>query len=158
MHEPLKDITYIRKKMFFNFLGANFLVPKSSHQLEKQPVLGPTHGFSTSFLGATHNSICLRTYVIWRFISTPTPIFQERHEDFSENYLPHLVSTTCKLTPFQMQLESMLNSLYQRQPSRGVLRKMCSENMHAPNFIYRRTPMPKCNLLNSPFDMGVLLL
>ena len=143
MHEPLKDITYIRKKIFFNFLGANFLVPKSSHQLEKQPVLGPTHGFSTSFLGATHNSICLRTYVIC---------------NFSENYLPHLVSTTCKLTPFQMQLESMLNSLYQRQPSRGVLRKMCSENMHAPNFIYRRTPMPKCNLLNSPFDMGVLLL
>ena len=158
MHEPLKDITYIRKKMFFNFLGANFLVPKSSHQLEKQPVLGPTHGFSTSFLGATHNSICLRKYVIWRFISTPTPIFQERHEDFSENRLPHLVSTTCKLTPFQMQLESVLTSLYQRQPSRGVLWKMCSENMHSPNFIYRRTPMSKCNLLNSPFDMGVLLL
>ena len=33
---------------------------------------------------------------------------------------------------------------------------MCSENMHAANFIYRGTPMPKCNLLNSHFDMGVL--
>ena len=30
----------------------------------------------------------------------------------------------------------------QKQPSRGVLRKMCSENMQQ---IYRRTPMPKCD-------------
>ena len=87
----------------------------------------------------------------------PLPPFQEHHEHFYENFLPHLVSMTCKLTPFQIQLESMLNSLYQMQPSRGVLRKMCFENMHAANFICRRTPMPKCNLLNSRFDMGVLL-
>ena len=89
---------------------------KSSHQLEKQPVLGPIHflSFSTSFLGATHNSICLQKYVIWRFISTSPPIFQERHENFYKIFLPHLVSTTCKLTPFQMQLESVLNSLYQK--------------------------------------------
>ena len=56
-----------------------------------------------------------------------------------------------------MQIESVLISLYQKQPSRGVLSKKCSENMHAANFVYRRTPMPKCNLLNSHFDMGVLL-
>ena len=31
----------------------------------------------------------------------------------------------------------------QKQPSRGVLRKRCSENMQQ---IYRRTPMPKCDL------------
>ena len=30
----------------------------------------------------------------------------------------------------------------QKPPSRGVLRKRCSENMQQ---IYRRTPMPKCN-------------
>ena len=30
----------------------------------------------------------------------------------------------------------------QKQPSRGVLRKMCSENMQQ---VYRRTPMPKCD-------------
>ena len=53
-----------------------------------------------------------------------------------------------------MQLESVLNSLYQKQPSRGVLRKMWSENMHAANVIYRRTPMPKCNLLNSHFGFS----
>ena len=28
----------------------------------------------------------------------------------------------------------------QKQPSRGVLKKKCSENMHQ---IYRRTPMPR---------------
>ena len=56
-----------------------------------------------------------------------------------------------------MQLESVQHSLYQKQPSRGVLRKMGSEDMHAVNFIYRRAPMPKCNLLNSQFDMGVPL-
>ena len=30
----------------------------------------------------------------------------------------------------------------QKQPSRGVLKKRCSENMQQ---IYMRTPMPKCN-------------
>ena len=82
----------------------------------------------------------------------PLPPFGERHENFYENFLPHLVSTTCKLTRFQMQLESVLNSLYQKQQSRDVLRKMCSENMHAANFIYRITHTPKCNLLNSHCD------
>ena len=48
-------------------------------------------------------------------------------------------------------------SVYHKQPSRGVLRKMCSENMQAANFVYRRTPMPECNLLNSHYNMGVLL-
>ena len=31
----------------------------------------------------------------------------------------------------------------QKQPSRGVLRKRCSENMQQ---IYRRAPMPKCDI------------
>ena len=31
----------------------------------------------------------------------------------------------------------------QKQPSRGVLKKRCSENMQK---IYRKTPMPKCDL------------
>ena len=57
-----------------------------------------------------------------------------------------------------VQRESALNSLYQtgcpKQPSRGVFRKMCSENTQQ---IYRRTPMLKCDLLNSHFDMGVFL-
>ena len=56
-----------------------------------------------------------------------------------------------------MQLEGVQHSLYQKQASRGVLRKMISENMHAVNFIYRRAPKPKCNILNSQFDMGVPL-
>ena len=43
----------------------------------------------------------------------------------------------------------------QNQPSRGVLRKSCSENMQE---IYRRTPMPsKATLLKSHFGMVVLL-
>ena len=32
--------------------------------------------------------------------------------------------------------------IYSVEPSRGVLRKRCSENMHQ---IYRRTPMSKCD-------------
>ena len=38
-------------------------------------------------------------------------------------------------------LKSSLNSI-QKQPSGGVLRKRCSENIHQ---IYRRTTMPKCD-------------
>ena len=61
-----------------------------------------------------------------------------------------------------MKIESFSNAtrkcvVNQKQSYRGVLRKTCSENMHAANFIHRRTPMPKSNLLNSHFDMGVPL-
>ena len=51
----------------------------------------------------------------------------------------------------------------QKELSRGVLRKTCSENMQQ---IYRRTPMPKCDfskvaleltLLKSHSGMGVIL-
>ena len=41
MHEPLKNRTFQGKKLLFNFLGANFLAPKSGHRHKKQPVLGP---------------------------------------------------------------------------------------------------------------------
>ena len=41
----------------------------------------------------------------------------------------------------------------QKQPSRGVLKKRCSENMQQ---IYRRTPMPKCNLLLCNFIEVIL--
>ena len=41
MHEPLKNRTYLGKKLPFHFLGADFLAPKSSHRCENQPVLGP---------------------------------------------------------------------------------------------------------------------
>ena len=43
MHEPLKNRTYFGKKMFLNFLGANFLAPESGQRYEKQPLLGPSH-------------------------------------------------------------------------------------------------------------------
>ena len=40
MHEPLKHRTYLGKKLFFNFFGADFFAPKSSQRREKQPALG----------------------------------------------------------------------------------------------------------------------
>ena len=41
-----------------------------------------------------------------------------------------------------------------KQPSRGGLRKRCSENMQQ---IYRRTPMLKCEFNKLHFGMGVRL-
>ena len=41
MHESLKNRTYLRKKLFFNFFGASFHVLKSAHRREKQPILWP---------------------------------------------------------------------------------------------------------------------
>ena len=38
MYELLNR-TYLGKKLFFNFLGADFVAPKSGHRREKQPVL-----------------------------------------------------------------------------------------------------------------------
>ena len=43
-------------------------------------------------------------------------------------------------------------SIVQKQPSRGVLRKRCYENMQQ---IYKRTPMPKCDF-NKVALQGVL--
>ena len=49
MHEPLKNRNYVGKKIFLGGEGgADFLAPKSSHQHEKQPVLGP------GYFGSTH--------------------------------------------------------------------------------------------------------
>ena len=41
MHEPLKNRIYIGKKFSFNFLGSDFVAPKSGHRREKQTVLEP---------------------------------------------------------------------------------------------------------------------
>ena len=46
MHEPLKNITYLRKKLLFNFLGADFLTSKGGQRHEKQPLLGPAGIFN----------------------------------------------------------------------------------------------------------------
>ena len=46
------------------------------------------------------------------------------------------------------------DGIQQKQPSRGVLRKRCSENMQQ---IYRRTPMSKCEFNKLHFGMGALL-
>ena len=46
---------------------------------------------------------------------------------------------------------SFLKFHFQKQPSRGVLRKRCSENMRQ---IYRRTPMPKCNFIEITLRYG----
>ena len=47
-----------------------------------------------------------------------------------------------KLAIFHDYHKCMVPYKTQRQPSRGVLRKRCSENVQQ---IYRRTPMPKCD-------------
>ena len=41
MHEPLKNRTYLEKKIIFQFLGAGFVAPKSGQRREKQRVLEP---------------------------------------------------------------------------------------------------------------------
>ena len=44
--------------------------------------------------------------------------------------------------------------IQQKQPSQGVARKRCSENMQQ---IHKRTPMSKCEFNKLRFGMGVLL-
>ena len=107
----------------------------------------------TSFLRGTCNSICSWKNVM-TFYFYPYPPFRN---------IKIFMKILCLSFSFHdMKIDSfsnasVLNSLYQKQLFRGVLREMFSENMHAANFIYRRTPIPKCNLLNSHFDMDFLL-
>ena len=79
----------------------------------------------------------------WRFATTTIPLSRTSWKFLWKFFASYLVSTICKLTPFQMQLESALNILYQKQPSASVLRKMCSENMYAANFTYKKTHILK---------------
>ena len=57
-----------------------------------------------------------------------------------------LLSITSAKTRRKMQLNRLqtanIKLFFQKQPSSGVLRKRCSENMRQ---IYRRTPMPRCD-------------
>ena len=57
-------------------------------------------------------------------------------------YTSEKINTPQKTKRIKKQPYLHLSSLRQKQPSRGVLRKRCSENMLQ---IYRRTPMPKCD-------------
>ena len=45
----------------------------------------------------------------------------------------------------KLKLAKKSSKKAQKQPSRAVLRKSCSENMQQT---YRRTPMPKCDSNN----------
>ena len=58
-------------------------------------------------------------------------------------YLPE--RARCEYTLFHTPLCG-IPSCVQKQSSRGVLRKRCSENMQQ---IYRRAPMPKCYLMKA---------
>ena len=49
------------------------------------------------------------------FYFYPYPPFKNFMKILWNFLVSHLVSTTCKLTSFQMQLESVLSSLYQKQ-------------------------------------------
>ena len=94
-----------------------------------------TCGFSTSFLGTTRNLICSQKNVM-TFYFYPYPPFQARHENFYENFLPHLVFTKWKLTPFEMQLESVLNSLYIRSNRPQVFFGKCVLKICMQQFLY----------------------
>ena len=60
VHEPLKNIELIlAKNLFLNFLGANFAVPKSGHQCEKQPALGLVYWITVQGLTRTLQIITL---------------------------------------------------------------------------------------------------
>ena len=44
-----------RKKLFFNFLDTDFLMPKIGHQREKQPLLGPVYVYMHKYIYKTIN-------------------------------------------------------------------------------------------------------
>ena len=77
-----------------------------------------------------------RFYMVW--------VFTERHFRRDLSYLIVYLSTINSLSVcllFCYHLMFLMSSA-QKQTSRGVLRKRCSENIQQ---IYRRTPMPKCD-------------
>ena len=63
----LERIEFILEKKILNFLGAVFLMPKSSHWPEKQPVLGPA--FSLPLLQKLTPRKLKPWFVLWSFSS-----------------------------------------------------------------------------------------
>ena len=53
-----------------------------------------------------------------------------------------IISVLSQLENVIHNIRAVLMSKFPKQPSRGVLRKRCFQNMQQ---IYRRTPMPKCD-------------
>ena len=60
----------------------------------------------------------------------------------AHNFIKFSLLPTLAVTNDNDIICSFLDFSIQKQPSRGVLRKRCSENMQQ---IYRRTPMPWCD-------------
>ena len=78
---------------------------------------------------------------------TLVPLFWNLVKSLSEHCSSFSITSLFLMTPqkecyhqHSWQYLQYINS--QKQPSRGVHKKRCSENMQK---IYRRTPMPKCN-------------
>ena len=71
-----------------------------------------------------------RAYVMWNRVLSFT---EEHTSNISDRGVSGTLSNIYDGATFEK---------IQRQPSRGVLKKRCSENMQQ---IYRRTPMPKCD-------------
>ena len=131
-------------------MGTDFIALKSGHRLEKQPVLGLAHGFSTSFLGPTRNLIWSRKYVMCRFNSTPIPLSKTSLKFLWEFFASHLVSTTCKLTPFEMQLESALNSLKNMFWKYACSKFYIEENTRAKVQFIELTLRQRCSSVSLP--------
>ena len=87
MYMNLERIELIlEKKLFFNFLGNDFLAPKSAHGREKQPLLGPA---------------CSRKKAV-RILGSTRPLVLQKN-NCSENFSKHSSKTS--------MVESFLNTL-----------------------------------------------
>ena len=76
------------------------------------------------------------------------PVLGHRIQSWHQHFYLHvkqwseyLISNSQAPTPIPV-CKRMMPVLVRKQPSRGALRKRCSENIQQ---MYRRTPMPKCD-------------
>ena len=84
----------------------------------------------------THLRLLFTSYTPWKHCKLMSC------EIFSEN----------GVGPFRLkQVNNIFLFKVQKQPSKGVLRKRCSENMQR---IYRRVPMPMCDFNNVALQLA----
>ena len=90
----------------------------------------------TPFLQSTSGRLLL-----YLPISTVTDLISKKLHDYV--HLTIQIERWCPFPFLRMPLKIYFWSMiFQTQPTRGVLKKSCSENMQQ---IYRRTPMPECD-------------
>ena len=110
-------------------------VPEACNFIKKETL---AQVFSCEFCEISKNTYSYRTPTVAASVGFWLVSFvRETNQIIGKSNLVYIIAAPMS----RLQLQKIIIKTAQKKPSRGTLRKRCSENMQQ---ICRRTPMPKC--------------